>query len=304
MNDLQNRIIKLKKEKRALILAHYYQTLDIQEIADVVGDSFEMARQAREAQENLLVVCGVHFMAESAKILSPQKTVLLPMKSAGCPMADMITAKDITDMRDRHPNAAVVCYVNTSAQIKAVSDVCCTSSSAEKIVRALPQKQIIFVPDRNLGAYIASRVPEKEIILFEGYCPIHDRVTKDIVIAAKSAHPSAKLLAHPECRPEVLDLSDFIGSTTGIINEALTSEASEFIIGTESEIVERLKTLAPSKTFYPLASGFLCPDMKKTKLSDVLRALEEGDYEISLYEKVSAAAGNSLELMVSLGAVK
>ena len=301
MDDLQRKILALKKEKNALILAHYYQELDIQEIADVVADSFEMARCAHDAKEDLLIVCGVRFMAESAKILSPHKTVLLPEKDAGCPMADMITPEDVIAMRSQYPDAAVVCYVNTSAAVKAVCDVCCTSSSAEKIVRALPEKRIIFVPDRNLGAFVAALVPEKEIILFDGCCPIHDRMTEKDVITAKNKHPEARLLAHPECRPEVLTRADYIGSTTGIINEALSSDADEFIIGTENEIVNRLKMLAPEKHYYQLSNDFICPDMKMTRLSSVLNALENGEHEISLDSRESEAAKKSLERMVSMG---
>jgi len=297
---MREQILALKKEKKALILAHYYQTMDIQEIADHVCDSFEMARRAHEASEELLIICGVHFMAESAKILNPDKTVLIPAPDAGCPMADMIVPEDVLELRRQYPDAAVVCYVNSSAAVKAVSDICCTSSSAERIVRALPEKRVIFVPDWNLGAYVASRVPEKEIILFDGHCPAHNRVTKADVIAAKTAYPSAKFLIHPECRAEVLQHADFIGSTAGIIGEALGSDAREFVIGTEIGVVERLKTLAPDKKFYPLTNSFICPNMKKCRLSDVLYSLEHGEFEITLSPDEISAARDSLERMVAL----
>ena len=303
MNSLQEKILALKKEKDALIIAHYYQTLDVQEIADVVGDSFEMAQRAANANQETLVVCGVHFMAESAKILSPEKTVLLPRLDAGCPMANMVTPEDVAKLRKQYPGAAVVCYVNTSATVKAVSDVCCTSSSAVKIVRALPEKQIIFVPDQNLGAYVASQVPEKEIILYDGCCPIHHFVTESDAIDAKKTFPKAKLLAHPECRPEVLAHADYIGSTKGIINEATSSEAGEFIIGTEVEIAELLRKRMPEKSFYPLRDSFICPNMKKTRLSDIINALENGEYEITPGIDVIKAAKASLERMVALGKV-
>ena len=296
-----DRILALKEEKKALILAHYYQTTDIHEVADHVCDSFEMARRAQAADEDLLIICGVHFMAESAKILSPDKTVLLPAPDAGCPMADMIEPEDVIKLRAQYPDAAVVCYVNSSAAVKAVSDICCTSSSAEKIVRRLPQKQIIFVPDKNLGVYVAKKVPEKEVILFEGFCPSHDRIREPDVIDAIAMHPGAKLLFHPECREEALRHADYIGSTAGIINAALESGDREFIIGTEIGVVERLRKLAPDKTFHSLTNGFICPNMKKCRLDDVLNSLEYGEFEITLRPDEIAAARESLERMVELG---
>ena len=301
MNEYQDIVLMVKERRKALILAHYYQTMDIQEIADHVCDSFEMARRAQEAKENLIIICGVHFMAESAKILNPGKTVLLPAPDAGCPMADMISPGDVEKLREQNPGAAVVCYVNTSAEIKAMSDVCCTSSSAEKIVRALPEKRIIFVPDRNLGAYVASKVPEKELILFDGYCPIHDDITESDALAAKHAHPEAKLLVHPECRGEVLRHADYIGSTAGIIREALDSSGKEYIIGTETGVTMRLKALAPEKKFYELKTGTECRNMKKTTLSEVYDTLNSGEYEITLDESVIRAAARSLERMIELG---
>jgi len=300
MNDLQKQIQLLKKEKDALILAHYYQTMDVQEIADHVCDSFEMARLASTASEKLLIICGVRFMAESAKILNPTKTVLLPAPDAGCPMADMITPNDVTALRKTYPEAAVVCYVNTSAAVKAVCDICCTSSSAERIVNALPEKQIIFVPDRNLGAYISSKVPGKEIILFDGCCPIHDFITEKDTLDAKKRYPAAKLLVHPECKMEVLRHADYIGSTAGIIKEALESDNDEYIIGTETGVTNRLSELAPDRKFHPLASGFICQDMKKTLLTDILVSLENGCFEIKLDEKEMEAARKSLMRMVEV----
>ena len=301
MNEIQERILALKEEKKALILAHYYQTIDIHEIADHVCDSFEMARRAFDAQEELLIICGVRFMAESAKIFNPKKTVLLPSPGAGCPMADTITPDDVIKLRSQYPDAAVVCYVNSSSAVKAVCDICCTSSSAEKIVRALQEKQIIFVPDRNLGSFIASKVPEKEIILFDGCCPIHDCITENDVIIAKNAYPGAKFFVHPECRNEVLRQADYIGSTAGIIKEALESPSAEFVIGTEIGVVERLASLAPEKKFHPLRSGFLCADMKKTRLSDVLYSLENIEFKVKLGKEEIKAARKSLERMIEMG---
>jgi len=306
LTELQQKITALKKEKNALILAHYYQTMDIQEIADHVCDSFEMARLAHSAKQDLLIICGVHFMAESAKILNADKTVLIPSPGAGCPMADMITPEDVVALRESYPDAAVVCYVNSSAAVKAVSDICCTSSSAERVVRSLTEKRIIFIPDRNLGAYIASKVTDKDFIFHEGWCPVHDRIGVNDVFAAKKTHPHAKLLVHPECRFDVLRQADFIGSTAEIINYALAASElepntnAEFIIGTELGVTEHLKKLSPDKRFYPLTDDFLCQDMKKTGLSDVLSSLETGRYEIVLGIEEINAAKRSIERMVSV----
>jgi len=300
MSEIQQKIIELKKEKNALILAHFYQTTEVRGIADHVCDSFEMARLAHSAEQQLLMICGVHFMAESAKILNPGKTVILPVLDAGCPMADMILPGDVIALRECYPDAAVVCYVNSSAAVKAVSDICCTSSSAERIVRSLPEKQIIFIPDRNLGAYIASKVSEKEFIFHAGWCPVHDCITVNDVEVARAAHPDAKLLTHPECRGDVLDLSDFIGSTAEIIAYALNSEDKEFIISTEIGVVEHLSILAPDKRFYPLTNTFECEDMKKIRLADVLNSLETGKHEMVLSENEIEAAKRSLERMVGV----
>jgi len=274
--------------------------MDIQEIADHVCDSFAMAQFAYKAEQELLVICGVRFMAESAKILNPGKTVLIPSPDAGCPMADMITPEDVIALRERYPDASVVCYVNSSAAVKAASDICCTSSSAERIVRALPEERIIFIPDRNLGGYIANKVRDKEFIFHNGWCPVHDRVGASDVAATKKAYPHAMLLAHPECRSDVLVHADFIGSTADIISFALDSSEREFIIGTELEIAGHLSALAPDKCFYPLTSDFICEDMKKTTLSDVLFSLETGEFEINMSMDEINAARQSLERMVSI----
>ena len=300
MNELQQKIISLKKEKNVLILAHYYQTTDVREIADHVCDSFEMARLAHSARQDTLIICGVHFMAESAKILNPEKTVLLPVPGAGCPMADMITPEDVIALRNFYPKAAVVCYVNSSAAVKAVSDICCTSSSAERIVRSLPETQIIFIPDRNLGAYISSKIPEKEFIFHKGWCPVHDCIVTYDVVNAKQKHPNALLLTHPECKKEILDLSDFVGSTSEIIQFALDSKEQEFIIGTEAGVVEHLTGLAKEKQFYPLTNSFICEDMKKLKLEDVLNTLNNNEYEMKLSDNEINAARKSLERMVNV----
>lgn len=300
MNELQEKIIKLKKECNALILAHYYQTLPIQDIADVVGDSFALAKLAQNAKQDTIILCGVRFMAESAKILNPDKTVYLPSNDAGCPMADMLTPEDVMALRKKYPEAAVVCYVNSSAAVKAVSDICCTSSSAEKVVRSLPNRQIIFVPDKNLGAFVAKSVPEKEIILFEGYCPIHNCVSALDAQAVKKTSPNAKILAHPECRPEVLEFADYIGSTAGILDYARKTDATELIIGTELGVYDILARELPDKKLFIIKENFVCPDMKKTTLADILACLESRALPIELPTAEMEGARASLERMVEI----
>ena len=300
MVDIKDKIMALKREKNAVILAHYYQTMDIQEVADYVGDSFELARRAQRAEQSIIVFCGVRFMAESAKILNSEKTVLLPVLDAGCPMADMVTAEDVIWLKEQYPDAAVMCYVNSSAAVKAQSTICCTSSSSVRIARSLEEKRIIFVPDQNLGAYTASQVPEKEFILFSGFCPIHHHVSADNVIQAKQVHPNALVLVHPECTAKVLELADYIGSTSGILDHVINSSEKEFIIGTEMGVVERLKKLVPDKTIYLLSSGLICPNMKKTHILDILNSLENGVHEITLPEDELIGARTSLERMVAV----
>jgi quinolinate synthase len=291
-------ISALKKEKNAVILAHFYQDMQIQEIADFVGDSFDLSRRAMAAEADVIVFCGVRFMAESAKILNPERTVLLPVDTAGCPMADMVAAEDVRALRRQHPDAAVCCYVNSTAEVKAESDICCTSSSAEAVVRSLSQKKIIFIPDRNLGAYIAAKVPEKDIILFNGCCPIHDAAKLWDFATARAAHPHALFAAHPECRADLLENADYIGSTKGIIDFVLNSDVKEFIIGTENGVVERLKLLAPNKKCYPLSERFVCVNMKKTKLEDVEAALRLMQHEIILPRTLADRARLPLERMI------
>jgi quinolinate synthase len=297
-DEIQVKIRKLKKEKNALILAHYYVPLEVQDIADVVGDSFEMAKRAREATEDLIVICGVRFMGESAKLLSPGKKILVPAIDAGCPMADMVTVDDVLRLKAEHPGAAVMCYVNSSAAVKAVSDICCTSSSALRIARSLDAREIIFVPDMHLAEYTAGKVPEKEFILHTGFCPTHHRITEADILAAKKAHPDAKFAAHPECRADVLKHADFVGSTSEILRFARETDAEEVLIGTEMEIAARLRREAPEKTFYSVTSAFVCPNMKKNSLQAVLDCLENETFEITLDENEADAARQSLERMV------
>lgn len=301
MNELQNRILELKKEQNALILAHYYQELNIQDIADEVGDSFALAKLAQEASEEKIILCGVRFMAESAKILNPGKTVYLPSDEAGCPMADMITPDDVIELRNKYPKAAVVCYVNSSAEVKAVSDICCTSSSAESVVRSLSQRQIIFVPDKNLGAYIAKKVPEKEFIFNEGYCPIHNILSSSDALSARSLNPNAVLLAHPECRSEVLSEADFIGSTSQILSYARKTDKNNLIIATEDGVYKILKREQPDKDITLITDDLVCPDMKKTTLENVLACLEGKREDIKIDGSIMDKARLSLERMVDIG---
>jgi quinolinate synthase len=301
MMDVSVEIRRLAAERGALILAHYYQTPDVIAVAGCVGDSFEMARRAAEAAEPVLIVCGVRFMAESAKLLSPQKTVYLPAPDAGCPMADMITPADVRALRAKHPRAAFLCYVNTSAEVKAACDICCTSSSAVRIARTLPEKEIVFLPDQNLGAYVAAQVPEKMFYFFEGFCPIHHDVTLADVDAARAARPDAVLLVHPECRPEVVAQANYVGSTSGILDYVRKSSHEEFIIGTERGVMELLETENTGKRLYMLSPVLHCPNMKKTRLHDIRACLlGQGGAEITLNPATAQKARQALERMVAM----
>ena len=270
----------------------------MQEVADYVCDSFEMAKRARDAVQSIVVICGVIFMGESAKILNPKKKILIPVADAGCPMADMVTPLDVLRLRKEHPDAAVVCYVNSSAAVKAVSDICCTSSSAIKVVRSLKEKKIIFIPDKNLGAYIAKMVPEKEFILFNGFCPTHNKIKESDVLAAKSTHPNSVFAVHPECPEEVLTHADFIGSTSEILDYARNSNAEAIIIGTETGVLERLKEELPNKKIYSVAPDFICRDMKKTGLIELYDCIVNEKTEVKLTPEEIAAAKSSLDRMV------
>lgn len=301
VNERQEKILKLKKERDALVLAHYYQPLEIQDIADHVGDSFALAKLAQEARQSVVILCGVRFMAESAKILNPDKTVYLSNDAAGCPMADMATPEDVLALKERYPEAAVMCYVNSSAAVKAVSDVCCTSSSAEKLAAAIPERQIVFVPDRNLGSYIAEMLPDKELILFDGCCPIHDAIRADSAKAARERYPEGAILAHPECPAEVRAYADYVGSTAGILDYARKSEAKTLIIGTEDGICEILRREMPDREIVSLQEGFRCVDMKKTTLEDVIACLEGERKPIELPQDEMEGAARSLRRMIELG---
>ncbi|CAK9331154.1 MULTISPECIES: quinolinate synthase NadA [Thermoanaerobacter] len=301
MNTLKEVIFNLKKQKNAIIVAHNYQIDDVQEIADFVGDSFYLSKVCAEREENVIVFCGVHFMAESAKILSPQKKVLLPEIDAGCPLADMITADDVDRLKEKYPDYSIVCYINSPASVKAKSDVICTSSNAIKVVRNIPNNKIIFLPDKNLGLFVKKNVPEKDIILWEGFCITHYKIKKEDVLKAKSAYPDALLLVHPECREEVVELADFVGSTKQIIDFATSSSAKEFIIGTETGVLYSLKKLNPEKEFYLLHPGMVCPNMKKITLTSLREALLYERYEINVDENVLEGAQRALRKMLQIG---
>jgi len=296
---LKANITKLKEQRNAVILAHNYQRDEIQEIADFSGDSLELARAAVRTKENVIVFCGVHFMAESAAILNPGKKVLLPVKEAGCPLADMITVRKLREKKKQFPDAAVVCYVNSSAEIKAESDISCTSSNAVKVVRVIKNKRVIFVPDKNLGRYVQTQVPEKDIILWEGFCPTHIRLTEEDVIKAKNNFPKAAFIAHPECKPEVLNLADHVYSTKGMFDYAKMSKAKEFIIGTESGMLYKLRKENQGKKFHIPTTHLICANMKLTTLGWVAYSLENMVYEIKVPDRVREKARMTLERMLS-----
>lgn len=299
-SELVKKISELKKEKNAVIVAHNYQIDDVQEIADVVGDSLALSQYCESGSADVIVFCGVHFMAESAKILSPEKTVLLPELHAGCPMADMVTADELREMKKKHPEAAVVCYINSSAEVKAESDICCTSSNALKVVKSIKEKDIIFVPDKNLGTYVSTMVPEKNIILWEGFCVTHHRIRIEDVKKIKELHPDAQMLVHPECQDDIVKMADFVGSTKQIIDYATESKNNKFIIGTEMGVMYKLKKNNPRKEFFLMSQGLICPNMKKTSLKSVYNALNEWKYVITLEESIRLKAKKSLDRMLEI----
>jgi quinolinate synthase len=298
--SLIREINKLKLERDACILAHNYQNPEIQDIADIVGDSFALSRAAAELENNVLVFCGVRFMAESAKILSPQKTVLLPAKYAGCPLADSIDEKQLEIEKNKHPNAKVVCYINSSSKVKALSDVCCTSSNAVDVVKSVDSQEVIFVPDENLASYVAEQVEDKKIISWPGHCITHARITMEDVYNIKKEHPMAKMLVHPEVSEEIRCSADFVGSTSEIINYAKQSQCSEFIIGTEVGILHKMKNDNPNKKFYLLSRRLVCENMKMTTLQDVYNSLINMENKITIPEDIRIKALNSLNRMLSV----
>ena len=284
--DIRDEILKLKKEKGAIILAHYYQIPEIQEIADYVGDSYYLSKIAKDCEENIIVFCGVKFMAESAKILSPEKTVILPVMEAGCVMADMATEEGLAKLKEEHPNAKVVCYINSSTEVKALSDVCCTSSNAENIINNLEEKEIIFLPDRNLGSYIQEKTPDKKFILWNGFCIVHEAILT---------------VAHPECSKEIRDISDFIGSTSEIINFVNNSSNKKFIIITEEGVLHQLRKNGEEKEFYIPYGKMVCRNMKMTTLKDLYESLLNMENKIEIDEDLRLKAYDSLKNMHKLG---
>lgn len=302
IRDIQEEIIKLKKEKDICILAHCYQNPEILEVADFVGDSFALSVSASKVKNKTVIMCGVRFMAETVKILSPEKTVILSNKDAGCPMAEMMDKQIISQVKEQYPDYTVVAYVNTTSELKTVCDVCVTSSSALKICRQIENDKILFIPDKNLGSYIAEQLPEKEIKLLSGCCPTHAKITKLDVERARSEHPDALFLVHPECQAEVVQLADYVGSTTGIMDFARKSNAKEFIIGTENSIVTHLQNECRDKMFYPLSKDFICHNMRATTLVDVLNCCKGIDGSvIELDEETRLGAKRCIDKMIELG---
>lgn len=302
IQEYQQEILRLKKEKDICILAHSYQTREITEIADFTGDSFQLSVMAKSAPQSTVIMCGVRFMAETVKLLSPQKRVLLANPVAGCPMAEQMDKELIEAVKEQYPDYTVVAYINTTTDLKTVCDVCVTSSSAVKIVKNLPDKNILFIPDCNLGNYVAKQIPDKNFKLLQGGCPIHARVSAQEVKAAKALHPNALVLTHPECKPEVVELSDFIGSTSAIMEYAKQSDAKEFIIGTEISIAQHLSYECPDKRFYSLSKDLICPNMKATSLADVFNAVAgTGGEEITLDDETMRKARICIDRMIELG---
>ena len=302
IREIQEEILRLKKKNDVCILAHSYQASEITEIADFVGDSYALSVKAQDVPQKNVMMCGVRFMAETVKILSPEKTVYLANPIAGCPMAEQMDRELISAVKKQFPDYAVVAYINTTADLKTVCDVCVTSSSSVRIVKEMEADKILFIPDCNLGQYVADQVPNKQIKLLQGGCPIHARVQKRDVDKARALHPNAKLLVHPECQPEVVREADYVGSTSGIMNEAKQSDEKEFIIGTEISIAEHLQYACPEKKFYPLTKELICPNMKATTLVDVLNVLRgEGGEEIVLEEETRLAAKRCIDEMIRRG---
>ena len=297
MTGIVKKIKELKKKRNAVILVHNYQLPEIQDIADYRGDSLGLSREAAKTEADVIVFCGVHFMAETAAILSPDKIVLLPDKDAGCPMANMIDAAQLRELKKKHPSAAVVCYVNSTAAVKAESDCCCTSANAVDILRRIEKDEIIFVPDKYLGSFAAKRAGKKAV-LYDGYCPVHMKILEQHIVNARKEHPRAKVLVHPECRTEVCEVADEVLSTSGMERYAGESDCGEMIIGTETGLVHRLQEDNPGKKFYPASVSAVCPNMKKTSLEKVLWSLEEMQYRIEVKSEIAEAARLAISRMV------
>ena len=298
--NLGDEIIRLKEERNAVIMSHYYVQDEVQDFADYIGDSFFLSRKATEIEADVIVLCGVRFMGESAKALNPGKVVLLPAEDADCPMAHMATVESVEEVRKNYDDVAVVCYVNSTAELKAVSDVCVTSANALKIVSRLPQKNIFFIPDQNLAHYIAERLPEKNFIFNDGYCHVHHKITKEDILEAKEKHPDAQVVVHPECKAEVCQLADYIGSTSGIIQYVKNSDCEEFIVVTEMGVLYELGLQAPGKKFYTTGVTQVCPNMKKNTLEKVYQALKNMEPRVEMAEDLMIGARKPMEKMLEL----
>lgn len=297
--ELKERLKVLKKERNAIILAHYYQRDEIQEVADFRGDSFLLAQKAAETDAEVIVFCGVHFMGESAKILAPNKKVIIPDERAGCPMADMVNVEGLRKLKEQHPNAKVVTYINSSAEIKAETDICCTSANAVRVIQSLDAEEIIWVPDKNLGHYVQQHT-DKKMIIWEGYCNTHDMLTIKDVVEMRAKYPDAKFVVHPECRPEVVEMGDFVGSTTAILEYCKNSDCKEFIVGTEDGTGYQLRLDSPDKTFHFATKFLVCPNMKVNNLKKLVKALETMKPEIYVPPAVADRARLSLERMLQV----
>ena len=297
--QLIDKILTLKKQRNAIILAHNYQLGEVQDIADFVGDSLELSQNAAKTSASVIVFCGVHFMAETASILSPDKKVLLPVVEAGCPMANMITAQALRDLKKQHAGAVVVCYVNTSAEVKAECDICCTSANAVKLVQQLDAKEIIFVPDKYLGHYVATKTG-KPMILWPGYCPTHARIHAADVERMRKAYPKAEIMVHPECRSDVSALADFVLSTGGMIRHCKSTQATQIVVGTEMGIIYRLRKENPTKMFIPISEQAVCPNMKLIGLENILWSLEDLSPEVKVPEDVRLKARKAVDKMIQV----
>lgn len=300
MKKLIERINELKKEKNAIILAHSYQNIEIDSVADYVGDSLYLSQKAKETQAEIIVFAGVYFMAQTAKIISPDKKVLLPNVNAGCLMADMINLHQMVDLKKRYPNIPVVCYINSTAEVKSKCDICCTSSNAIEIVRSLNAKQVLFVPDANLGKYVESQLENVEVITYNGCCPVHDNVTVENIKNMRDKYPNAKVLIHPECKPIVSSMGDYIGSTSGIIEYVKNSSHNQFVIVTEKGVADRLRRDYPDKEFILISDKMLCESMKLTTLNEILFSLENEVNEITLDEEVRKLSSKCIERMLEV----
>ena len=300
MNELVEKIKKLKKEKNAVILAHCYQNVEIDEVADYVGDSLYLSQRANETNADIIVFAGVYFMAQTAKLLSPNKKVLLPRMESGCRMADMIDLEQVKEFKSLHPNIPVVCYINSTAEVKSECDMCCTSSNAVKVVESMGAKEILFLPDTYLGKWVEAKLGNIKITTYPGFCPTHLQIKPKDILEAREKYPNAKILAHPECHQEVVKLADYVGSTTGIMKYAIESDNKQFIIATEKGVVDRLKRDYPDKEFILIKDNIICPNMKWHTLQDIYDALEKEQHEITVDAEVAKKAVNCINRMLEV----